>query len=146
MWDGRDFHGAKIALVMGDCLVTYKRDDIPTIPNPGLWDLPGGGREGDETPIFCAIREVEEEFGLTIDAATVEWCRPYSGTVGGAGFSYFLVAPLDRERLEDVRFGNEGERWEVMRITDFLNHHAAVPSLQSRLRDWIAARKPDLLR
>jgi 8-oxo-dGTP pyrophosphatase MutT (NUDIX family) len=30
------------------------------------WLLPGGGREGEETPEQCLIREVQEETGLTI--------------------------------------------------------------------------------
>ena len=30
------------------------------------WLLPGGGREADETPEHCLVREVHEETGLTI--------------------------------------------------------------------------------
>src|SRR3546814_18606002 len=44
------FSGAKIALTCGQRLVAYQRDVKPAIPWPGLWDLPGGGREGGETP------------------------------------------------------------------------------------------------
>src|SRR5690606_34782771 len=47
--DSEAFSGAKIALVCGGRLVTYQRDAKPSIPWPGLWDLPGGGREGVET-------------------------------------------------------------------------------------------------
>lgn len=49
--DGEAFCGAKIALVCGDRLVAYRRDAKPSIPWPGLWDLPGGGREGEEMPV-----------------------------------------------------------------------------------------------
>lgn len=146
MWDGRDFHGAKIALTFGERLVAYKRDDIPTIPSPGLWDLPGGGREGDETPIACAVREVEEEFGLIIDPASVQWCRPYAGVITDMPHSYFLAAPLDPARLSDVRFGSEGEHWQPMQITDFLNHTHAVPTLQRRLRDWAEVHAANILK
>ena len=45
MADG-DFSGAKIVLKCEDRLLTYLRDDKPGIPFPGIWDLPGGGREG----------------------------------------------------------------------------------------------------
>ncbi|MBQ2262205.1 MAG: NUDIX hydrolase [Loktanella sp.] len=145
MFDGRNFHGAKIALTFGNRIVAYKRDDIPTIPSPGMWDLPGGGREGDETPIACALREVEEEFGLIIDPASVQWCRPYASAMTGARYSYFLAAPLDPARLSEVCFGSEGECWEAMQIGDFLNHSHAVPTLQRRLRDWAQAYAPDVL-
>lgn len=45
------FSGAKIALLCDGQLLTYQRDDKPGIPWPGLWDLPGGGRESDESPL-----------------------------------------------------------------------------------------------
>jgi hypothetical protein len=57
-WDGTGFGGTKIALLCGDHAVVYLRDDKPGIPFPGMWDLPGGGREGNEGPIECGIREV----------------------------------------------------------------------------------------
>lgn len=48
-----DFSGAKIALLKDDQILSILRDDIPTIPFPNTWDLPGGGREGEETPFDC---------------------------------------------------------------------------------------------
>ena len=43
-----DFTGCKIALFCGDKLLTILRDDKASIPWPNMWELPGGGREGDE--------------------------------------------------------------------------------------------------
>jgi len=63
---GLDFVGAKAALICGDRVLTYLRDDKPGLPWRGMWDLPGGGREGDETAEACLLREVEEEFGLRL--------------------------------------------------------------------------------
>ncbi|HFQ5342884.1 TPA: hypothetical protein ACGVA0_004511, partial [Vibrio vulnificus] len=34
-------------------ILTYKRDNISSISYPNCWDLPGGGREGNETPEDC---------------------------------------------------------------------------------------------
>lgn len=42
------------------------RDDIPTIPYPGKWDLPGGGVEEGETPAVAVAREMKEELDLEI--------------------------------------------------------------------------------
>lgn len=40
------FHGAKLALLVGDRLVSILRDKDVATPYPDMWDLPGGGREG----------------------------------------------------------------------------------------------------
>ena len=44
------------------------RDDIPSIPYPNRWDLPGGQLETDETPEACIVREMKEEIGLDLEA------------------------------------------------------------------------------
>ena len=42
------------------------RDNIPTIPYPDMWDIPGGHVETDETPEQCIVREMKEEMDLDI--------------------------------------------------------------------------------
>ncbi len=42
------------------------RDNIPTIPSPGLWGLFGGHMETGETPEIAVEREVLEEIGYQI--------------------------------------------------------------------------------
>ncbi len=43
------------------------RDNIPTIPFPGMWDLPGGHVEHGETPYAAIAREMNEEMGITLE-------------------------------------------------------------------------------
>ena len=43
------------------------RDDIPSIPYPNMWDIPGGHVENNETPEQCIIRELKEEMDLDIE-------------------------------------------------------------------------------
>ena len=76
------FSGAKIALILGDQLVTYLRDDHAHIPFPGHWDLPGGGREGEESPEACVLRETEEEFGLRLPESRIIWKRRHPSILG----------------------------------------------------------------
>lgn len=47
-------------------VLLQKRDNIPTIQEPGKWDVWGGHCETGETPEACAIRELREELGIEI--------------------------------------------------------------------------------
>jgi 8-oxo-dGTP diphosphatase len=47
-------------------VLLQKRDNIPTIQEPGKWDVWGGHCEAGETPEACAVRELREEIGVEI--------------------------------------------------------------------------------
>ncbi|TLU83928.1 MAG: NUDIX domain-containing protein [Chlorobium sp.] len=42
------------------------RDNIPTIPYPNLWNLPGGHIEEDEAAEECIVREMFEEIEINV--------------------------------------------------------------------------------
>ncbi|GAB4392817.1 MAG: NUDIX hydrolase [Kiloniellaceae bacterium] len=136
----QEFSGAKIALLCDGRLVVYRRDDKPTIPWPGLWDLPGGGREGGETPADCALRETREEFGLSLPPDRIAWCRRYPGMLDPRTSSYFLAAEISAAEVAAVRFGEEGQYWRMMAVQDFLGLPDAITHLQRRLADYLAER------
>lgn len=138
MWDGESFSGTKIALIYDDQTVAYLRDDKPGIPFPGMWDLPGGGREGAETPIECGLREVEEEFGLRLNAADVLFVERHQSPQT-ALVHFFCAIRIDEIDLAAINFGNEGQCWELMPISKFVDHENAVPHLQNRLRSIVHA-------
>jgi len=48
-------------------ILLFLRDNIPDIPYPNMWDVPGGHVENFETPEKCIVREVKEEMNLTLD-------------------------------------------------------------------------------
>lgn len=128
------FAGAKLAAVLGDALLVYRRDDRPDIPFPGLLDLPGGGREGSESPAACALRELAEEFGISIPADRIHYHQSY--LLGdGVTVSHFLAVTLTEAEVAAVRFGDEGQDWALLPIADYIADADAVP----RLRDWLAA-------
>lgn len=137
MWDGGDFNGTKIALVCAGAVVAYLRDEKEGIAFPGIWDLPGGGREGGESPIACALREVEEEFGLRLGEDRVTSLHRHEGAAAGASPSYFCVAPITPEEISRIRFGSEGQSWLLMDAAEFVAREDAVPQLRSRLAEHL---------
>jgi 8-oxo-dGTP diphosphatase len=131
------FTGAKIALICGDDVLVYLRDDFAHLPWPGYWDLPGGGREGDEGPLACALRELHEEFGFHYAPDRVIRTQPYPDWKSPARASWFFGGYITATDIAGVRFGNEGQKWCLMPVNQFLTHTQAVPFLQARLQDWL---------
>ena len=127
-----DFVGCKLLLVQGDHLLTYLRDDKPGLPFAAHWDLPGGGREGDETPEACVLRELEEEFGLILPDARLLRRWDYPSMMDASRASWFFAGVISGAEIAAIRFGDEGQHWQMMSVADFLGHPAAVPELQRR--------------
>jgi 8-oxo-dGTP diphosphatase len=48
-------------------VLLFLRDNIPDLPYPNMWDVPGGHVEPNESPENCIIREMKEEMDLDID-------------------------------------------------------------------------------
>jgi len=136
-YQGTPFGGAKMALYLGDQLAVILRDAKPGLIFADHWDLPGGGREGSETPLECALRECREELGLDVPREAVVWCREFhEGDVA----KWFFVAQIPRSAHCDVTFGDEGQMWRLMEEDEFLSHPKAVPAFQARLSVWVGER------
>lgn len=129
---GEDFTGAKAALFCGDRVLTYLRDEKPGLRWPGLWDLPGGGREGAESPEACLLRELHEEFGLRLSADRLIWRRVFPSMVKAGRTSVFFGGLLSVEEVAAIRFGDEGQGWDLIPVNGFLAHPKAVPEMQRR--------------
>ena len=128
------FDGAKIAIVRGAQVLTLLRDDIPTIPFPDMWDLPGGGREARETPFETAARELSEELSLSIKAEKVIYHREYEANRSASLRVHFFVARWEELTDAAIELGDEGQCWKWMEVSEFIVNEKAVPSLRERLK------------
>lgn len=136
-YDGAPFGGAKLALYLGRQLAVILRDATPGLIFADHWDLPGGGREANEAPQACALRECHEELGLIVPPEAIVWGRSFRE---GADTKWFFVAQLPHEAASRVIFGDEGQEWRLMTEESFLGHSKAVPAFQQRLKYWIKWR------
>ncbi|MEQ8897687.1 MAG: NUDIX hydrolase [Roseovarius sp.] len=133
----REFDGAKTVLLLGGRLAVIRRDDIDGILYPGLLDLPGGGREREESPVACALRELREELGLRLRPDELAWRRFYSIPIR----AWFFAAALPAPRAAEVRFGDEGQGWFLMPPEEFAASEEAVPHFRPRVLEGVAALK-----
>ena len=126
------FHGAKLLLTHGALMLVYLRDDDPGIPFPAHWDLPGGGREGDESPVACALRELHEEFALHLPADGLTG-HAFASHQDRRMQSWLFTGTLTAAQIAAIRFGDEGQEWRMMPIADYLAHPGRIP----HFCDWI---------
>ena len=135
-----EFSGCKIALLCDDRLLTILRDDISTIPWPNMWELPGGGREDEETPFECVQREVFEELGLKLEEEDILWVKDYQGMLDPDKTSIFMAGTITQEECASIVFGDEGQAYQMMDVSQFLADEKVIPQLQDRLSDYLEVR------
>ena len=126
-----DFGGAKLILFVGPRIVVIERDDIPDIPWPGHLDLPGGGRDGSETPEACVLRETREEIGLSLSSSDLVWQSRYRRGV-------FFAAHLPAQAQDKIVFGTEGVGWSLMPPSDYIAHSKAIPHFARMVTRYLA--------
>ncbi len=131
-----DFNGAKGLVFLGEKILTYRRD-YKTENKPGCIDLPGGGREGDESPFETFQREVKEEFGLSLTKENILFSCPHQSVIDPAKESYFIVAKLSEVRVGDVVFGDEGVEWFFMDPEEFISRSDGIERQQKRVSSYL---------
>ena len=141
--DQLDFTGVKVALLVEKSILVVLRDNKPDIPWPNMWELPGGGREGIETPLECLQREVWEELGLTLKEESIIWSRIYPSILDKDRLAVFVVAQISQEQYQEIDFGDEGQEFKLMPIEDFIKAEGVIPQLQERFKDYLVGKEID---
>ena len=134
-----DFSGTKLVLLIGDRLATILRDDIKGLPWPGYWDLPGGGREGAESPAQCVLRETREELGLDLRPADLIWKKPVPSRSHPGQESWFFAAHLPAGAARGIVLGDEGQEWRLVAPQWFIDNPKAVTHFRPVVREAVAA-------
>ena len=137
------FSGAKLFLFLGSELVVILRDNKPDIPFPNHWDLPGGGRDGTESPIDCILRETEEEVGLSVSPDALIWARSYGR---GAARSWMFAAHLPAFWADHLLLGEEGQDISLMTPQTYAAHTRAVPHFAHRLGEYLTDKDGGFLK
>lgn len=133
MTDCPDFVGAKAVLLCGDKVLVYLRDDFAGLPWAGMWDLPGGGREVGESAEACVLREIAEEFGLDLPVERLVYRLELPSMTDPARASWLFGGWISESEIAGIRFGDEGQRWEMMPVAAFMAHAGAVPEMRRRV-------------
>ena len=86
---------AGVALIYGKTVLLGKRallyDGVP-MKFPGYWSIFAGALEGEESPMTCAVREVEEETQIKINITDLRYIK----TIDGEGYEIaFYVCEMD---------------------------------------------------
>lgn len=131
-----EFTACKLAYILDGQLLVYLRDDFTHIPFPNMWDFPGGVREGGETAEQCVLRELKEEFGITLEESRLIY-KQKGVNYNNTGDSFFFVAEGKIEEIEAIVFSEEGQHWQLMDIVEFLEHPLAIGRLKTRLQNFL---------
>jgi len=125
------FDGVKVALRCGNSIVVIQRDNKPGLRFAGMWDLPGGGRESNETPFECAAREVVEELHISIKPTSIAWQKLHPAMHDPSLHAYFIVAIIKKSDVDGIIFGNEGQGWRLMPIDNFMRDPNVIEDLKT---------------
>lgn len=137
-----NFHGVKVALLYEDKLLMHLRDNKPGLFNANMWDFPGGGREGEETPVECAIREVNEEFEIKLTPESFLWKKDFPAQKDSSQRAYFMVASINKEQFENIKL-HEGQKWDLFTQGDFLEREDVIDALKDRFFDYLKFLETD---
>ena len=115
-------------------LLLQQRDDIPGILYPGMVGLFGGHREGTETFLQCAVRELHEELSYYVPPGRFDFLTSFKGPApenpgGTVHAEFFIVRGLTVSELKIT----EGQRLVVQPTELAAIHQKLTPRARRAL-------------
>jgi 8-oxo-dGTP diphosphatase len=128
--------GASIAVFKDRKVLLVKRGRAPFA---GRWSLPGGKREGEETPREAARRELKEETGIEADVeGVVDMVKIVGEEDGSGGTTYRLTVFYGRPTGGILKPGGDALAVEWVHLDDV----EALPMTEGTADlIWVAAHK-----
>jgi len=136
----RDCAGAKGIVFIGQKMLVYRRD-TNTNRFPLYIDLPGGGKESDESPFETYKREVKEEFGINIRENEVVYAKQYMSSLEPTKELYYIVIKTVGTREEDIVFGDEGIEYYLFTPEEYLRRKDIIPRHKDRVQECLLCIK-----
>ncbi|MBP6888340.1 MAG: NUDIX domain-containing protein [Candidatus Pacebacteria bacterium] len=136
-----DFTGVKGLVFFGEQILVFRRD-TKTKNFPLKVDLPGGGKENNETPFETFAREVEEEFGLTVQREDVIYSKKYPSIFDDTKIAFFVVTKSNTHKKADVIFGDEGLEFFYTTPEEYILLTDGIPQQQIKVKDFLEATHP----
>ena len=105
-------HGAAGLLLVRDSMVLLQHR-APWVHNGDTWGIPGGAIDGRETALNSAIRELEEECGLSLDKYDVIDKTIYQDDEDGFRYTTFIIKVTDEFQSKPIRLDweNDDYKW-----------------------------------
>ncbi|MFA7192487.1 MAG: NUDIX domain-containing protein [Candidatus Paceibacterota bacterium] len=135
----RNFHGVKGLIFIEDKILVYRRDN-KTKSFPFYIDLPGGGKEKDESAFDTFKRESQEEFGISIEKENVIYAKKYTSAMDQSKESYFIVVKTYKTK-DDVNFGDEGLEYFLLKIEEYLQLNDSIPRQKEKVEEYLKSIK-----
>jgi len=118
--------GAGILFICSDdnSVLLVQRSQM--VSEPGTWGLPGGGSEGNETPVETSIREVREELGSMPHRFNVVNKMIKNDDVG-IYYIFILNISLKEKEIWNIKLNFESDRYHWFKTGHLpSNLHSAI--------------------
>jgi len=119
----------------------FLRDNKPTIPNPNMYGLLGGGIEEGEQPIEALKRELQEESNICVYDIKELGSKIVTHIIKDGGdektkmSKLFVFLGQTDQALEELKL-DEGQKLEYFTIDEALDKNNLAPAIRESIGEY----------